>query len=344
MRTSCRTLGVYRTSSPGVDSWTTSKLDGHAPTDSTSSKMAYSMNWRPQLDEIEKTASTSAPPNLRPPVTKPVATSSSKAASNGVYSYNMNWRPPSPPALVLEEPSRVPVSNAHDSPSTTSGDTSFRASLAESCPPVHCFSNSAFSCSSRGLVVTLEEGPHHGLWDLRIHPNNAKLSVEQTLDLARAIHVCLYAAVCRNRLESIRLSQSEMPSASHKEAFSLLAIPRGHSETTVNASFLLQNFAFADRRFYRPPRPRSPDGDRPRQGTSRRRSRLPVETLYTRRCSAAGEDVVITASLDDTSEVEGEVTIGSFRLSFDSTRHYADEAAQGFDRGKRTTRCYSEFC
>lgn len=165
--------------------------------------MAYSMNWRPQLDEIAASSPESASPQ---PGTAPTSTSTvkpdPKPSSNGVYADNMNWRPPSPSSKAEEAETgaeSVPYSESY--PSEDNKASTFRACRATDCPVVRCIGESAYSCSIDGLVATLEaEGDDD--WCLDLHPIRVHLTPAQILTLARVIYSCIYAAVCQNQVRT----------------------------------------------------------------------------------------------------------------------------------------------
>lgn len=288
--------------------------------------MAYSMNWRPQLDEIAQTTSTmpaGPAPGVLPPGRKPVATGStsiSKPALNGGYSYNVNWRPPSPTAVRQSDNEQART--RPDQPRTTETSkkagksSSFRASLADGCPSVSCIGYSAFSCTIDGLVVTLEWDPEDASWNMRSHPVNEALSTYQILDLARCMYACLYAALCQIQAESLVLQQPTGMSPAHSAALDLLSIPMGTFTSTVEAAFLMENFALADRRYWRTPRPISR-----RDIAGQRSNGVPLtpvsEDVYSRYSAELDAFVGLAISNDPIGDLKGSVAAGTCNLRFD---------------------------
>ena len=284
------------------------------------------MNWRPQLDEIEKTTSSSdpSPASLPPaPARNPVATST-KSASNGAYSYNVNWRPPSSVEAVPEQ--AISSLNAPSQGGSNASTTLFRPSSADCCPTVHCFGTSAFSCSQDGLVATLEQDQMDGTWDLSTHPNGIELSASQILDLAKAIYACLYAALYFSRSKALQLPHRYPASPSLIEAYTLLALPTTTSDNTLDASFILQNFAFADQHFWRPPRPMPPASKLIARQTFQRRSPPPI-LVYTRRSGICQAEINITAAGSGAEGFEGEISVGASKLSFEAYPSDSDQAS-----------------
>ena len=229
-------------------------------------------------------------------------TSNSNNATKS-YSYSMNWRPEE---LDVDLDVDVGVDSAYKTnhtqqqqekeeeaeeeesttksmsllnlhKQTSSSSSIFRVSLADSCPTVDCFSDSAFSCTvAGGIVCTLEETKPNGLvndknrdikgsstsWNIQFHPSQEYLSDSQTFSMSQAIYSCLYAALAKNchrrnshqqedQISLVVSSNHKSLSPSIYRAISALHLPHDLS-MPITPSYLLQMFQFADTQFLTP--------------------------------------------------------------------------------------------
>lgn len=233
--------------------------------------MAYSMNWRPQLDEIVEGSKPAVPSTsklgpiagLLPPSRYAPDTASKQNGTQFSNSYNMNWRPKyddeeeEPPASKPMPASAVVASassraHAQNLERQLDGRT-FRVSLSEECPPVQCLGSHAFACVNDGVACTLERGdgvPSIGIpakWTLHVHPSAAKLSHRHTNQLSQAIYCCLYAALAKSGEDALRLKlvDPEALGPSAQKAIINLGIPLDLS-LPIAPSFLLQLYQHAE--------------------------------------------------------------------------------------------------
>lgn len=235
--------------------------------------MAYSMNWRPQLDEISESSkpesSTSRPLGPIPGILPPSRTAPPAGRPNGSMQfsnvYSMNWRPKYDDEEEEEaqhfKPAPVPASrltaSAHsralDHQAETKNDARiFRVSLSEECPEVECIGSTAFACVKDGMACTLEKGagvPSIGVppkWTMHLHPSSAKLSHQDTMQLAQVTYCCLYAALSKSHEAALRLKLStDSLGQSAQKALHRLGMPQDLS-LPITPSFLLQLYTHAE--------------------------------------------------------------------------------------------------
>ena len=243
---------------------------------------AFSMNWKPDLDEMAKEReavvreamsghpSAGAPrmdgaapsrtlgpiPGILPPRREEPTQPRSERNNVAPYSFNLNWRPP--PVDDKESPARpipAPTSSNAAVPDRDPRQRRFRASLCATSLEVTCLADGgALSCTSPSGMVCCLERMADSRWGVQIHPSRARLSREETHDMARALYACAYAVMASPHQPGYIQLEHADKSTNLENALAIFGPPADLS-MSITSSVVLQLFALADARLACVPAP-----------------------------------------------------------------------------------------